>query len=236
MEVREVTRRAGGRSARVRAAVHQAVTDLLVDHSASDVTVPDVAARSGVHPTSIYRRWGTVEALVLDVAVARLEEEAPIPETGALRSDLVAYAHQAARGVTRPDGLAFLRAVITTADTVHAPDTGGGPVAGKDPRLPFLAARGAQIQVMLDRADGRGEPSLVYTDVLDAILAPIYLRVLFGVGGIDDSYLARLVDHLLARTHSPAAPVPRTASVPAAAPLTAVDTGHGGAPALGRGS
>ncbi|PQM45854.1 hypothetical protein [Mycobacterium talmoniae] len=34
---------------------------------------------------------------------------------------------------------------------------------------------------MLDRARDRGEPALHYLDVLDCILAPIYLRALIGV-------------------------------------------------------
>lgn len=206
MQGRGANRRTGGRSARVRAAVHQAVTELLAEEGVEAVTVAEVAARSGVHPTSLYRRWGTVEALVLDVAVSRVSAQSPIPDTGSLRNDLFSYASQAAADVGRPDGLAFLRAVITAADSANstaasanstAASASGAATDSADPRLPFLAARGAQIQTMLDRAAERGEPPLDYTDVLDGILAPIYLRLLFGIGGVDDAYLTRLVDHLL---------------------------------------
>ena len=185
----------------MRSAVHQAVTELVAERGAGHVSIAEVAARSGVHPTSLYRRWGSVEALVLDVAVARVEVESPMPDTGALRSDLLAYARQVDHDVARPDGLAFLRAVVATADSA-----GGGDAA-----VPILEARGAQIQVMLDRATDRGEQALHYTDVLDGILAPIYLRVLFGVGATDDAHLALLVDRLLA------IPVPRRAANPPAA-------------------
>ena len=171
----------------MRSAVHRAVTELLAEQGTGNVTIAEVAMRSGVHPTSVYRRWGTMEGLVLDVAVARVETESPIPNTGALRSDLLAYARRAAHDVARPDGLAFLRAVIGSADGARDIDTG----------VRFLEARGAQIQVMLDRATDRGEEALRTTDVLDGILAPIYLRVVFHVGGIDDAYLAFLVDHVL---------------------------------------
>jgi len=197
--------------------VHQAVTELLAEEGVEAVTVAEVAARSGVHPTSLYRRWGTVEALVLDVAVSRVSAQSPIPDTGSLRNDLFSYASQAAADVGRPDGLAFLRAVITAADSANSTaadsanstaadsanstattaSASGATTASADPRLPFLAARGAQLQTMLDRAAERGEPPLDYTDVLDGILAPIYLRLLFGIGGVDDAYLTHLVDHLL---------------------------------------
>lgn len=81
------------------------------------MTIAKVAARSGVHPTSLYRRWGTRDALLLDVAVNRLNAERPIPHTGALHADLLAVAQQVAAGIARPDGLAFLRAVLATGRT-----------------------------------------------------------------------------------------------------------------------
>ena len=191
MQGRGAARRSGGRSARVRSAVHAAVTELLADPD-TELTVAAVAARAGVHATSVYRRWGTLEALVLDVAVARVSDASPMPDTGNLRADLLAYAHQAARDLAEPDGLAFLRAVISTPQaTVET-----GPHPRPAPEAGFLAARGAQIQAMLDRAAGRGEPSLHYTDVLDVVLAPLYLRVLFGLDGINDTYLAGLVERL----------------------------------------
>lgn len=192
-----VRRRTGGRSARVRANVHRAVAELVAEGGPGRVSIAEVAARSGVHPTSIYRRWGSTEALVLDVAVARVEAESPVPDTGTLRRDLLTYATQAAADVTRPDGLSFLRAVITAADAPPALDSGDRATGQPSP----LQVRGAHIQAMLERAQRRGERALNYTDVLDVVLAPIYLRTLFGIGGIDEPYLAALVDRLL--THSP---------------------------------
>lgn len=153
------------------------------------MTMPDVAARAGVHPTSLYRRWGTIEALVLEVAVSRLTEESPVPDTGELRADLLAYAQRVSQDLDRPDGLAFLRTVLAVSNASDPRN---------DSRAPLLSARGDQIQVMLDRAAERGEALLSYVEVLDGILAPIYLRSLFAVGGVDDAYLTRLVDHLLA--------------------------------------
>lgn len=179
----------------MRAVVHAAVTELLTDPD-TELSVAGVAARSGVHPTSLYRRWGTLEALVLDVAVARVSAASPMPDTGTLRADLLAYARQAAHDLTQPDGLAFLRAVISTAGSAQA-----APPSEPAPQVAFLASRGEQIQAMLDRAAARGEPRLHYTDVLDVILAPLYLRALFGIGGITGTYLEGLVERLLtART------------------------------------
>ena len=59
--------RPGGRSAKVTAAVHQAVLDLLA--AGEPLTIPQVAARAGVNATSVYRRWGDVPALLADTAL-----------------------------------------------------------------------------------------------------------------------------------------------------------------------
>jgi AcrR family transcriptional regulator len=174
-------RRTGGRSARVRAAVHDAARQLI--DAGADVTVAAVAAGAGVNPTSIYRRWGTVEALVLDVEGERLAEGSPLPDTGSLRGDLLLYARRAAADITRPGGLAFIRALVLAPAGVEG--------------APSVRGRGAAIQAMLDRARDRGERALRHTDVLDGILAPIYLRTLLGIGGLDARRREVLVDRLL---------------------------------------
>ncbi|MEV8508713.1 TetR/AcrR family transcriptional regulator C-terminal ligand-binding domain-containing protein [Actinoplanes sp. NPDC051475] len=163
--------------------MHQAVSDLLTEFGVEQLTIAEVAARSGVHATSIYRRWGTIQALLVDVAAAQLEVSSPVPDTGSLRGDLLAYATQAAEGLRRPEGLTFLGAVLAAARSDATASV-----------TPVLAARGAQIQIMLDRAAERGELALDYGIVLDVVLAPIYLRHLFGIGGVDGDYLVTLVD------------------------------------------
>lgn len=184
----EVRRRTGGRSARVVAAVHDAVNELVVQRNPNELTVAEIAERAGVNPTSIYRRWGTLEALILDVETARLQLNSPIPDTGTLRGDLLAFAGAAATDITRPGGLAFLQAVLGVREET-------------DPqRSAPLRERGAQLQAMLDRARDRGEPALGQTDIYDCILAPIYFRTLFGVGGLTKARVVTFVDRALAQS------------------------------------
>ena len=54
------------------------------------MTVEQVACRSGAAKTSIYRRWPTKAALVID-AVSSVMNPPVTPDTGSLRDDLVAY-------------------------------------------------------------------------------------------------------------------------------------------------
>src|SRR6185369_11206385 len=109
MRERERPKRPGGRSARVREAVHRAAHDVLRERGGAELSIAEVATRAGVNPTSIYRRWGSREGLVMDLAVAQASRDVPIPDTGTLRGDLEAYAIQAARGLGSPAGAAFIR-------------------------------------------------------------------------------------------------------------------------------
>jgi AcrR family transcriptional regulator len=182
-------RRPGGRSARVRTAVHQAVTELIAERGYGTFAVAEVAARAGVADTSIYRRWGTLEALLMDVTVSRLTERSPMPDTGSLAGDLRSFAAKVAADVTGSDGLALLRTVVTA---LAGPD-------GESVRDRFLAVRSEQLQGVLDRARARGEDAPDVLEVLDGVLAPIYVRVLFGVVPLSPDYISGLVDRLLAR-------------------------------------
>ena len=183
--------RPGGRSARVRDAVHDAVVELLAIGEIN-AAIPKIAERAGVNPTSVYRRWGSREQLLLDAAVTRLRATSPIPDTGTLRGDLLGWAEGVERAMCDPRGQILLRALVATL----GPD--------KQP-IEYLRARGEDLQATLDRAAARGEDVPTVDDILDFVLAPLYLRVLFrrpvepGTGG-------KLVERLLTALRADPAP------------------------------
>ena len=184
------TTRPGGRTARTRERVLSAVRELLAAPDAPFPTVSDVAVRAGVNSVTIYRRWGTVEALVLDVAVTDVNRDSPLEATGDLRADLLAWARRLVAEVSRPEGLTLFHAIAAAA-RASAAWTGA---TGLDD---LLQPRLDQFQAVLD-ADGTS--GLTPYDVVDLILAPVYLAVLFSPSGrlagtVDPE---RLVDNLVA--------------------------------------
>ncbi|MEV0521932.1 TetR/AcrR family transcriptional regulator [Streptomyces sp. NPDC050439] len=188
MNERQRARRPGGRSARIGAEVHQAVTDLISERGYGKFTVGEVAARAGVADSSIYRRWGNLESLLTDVALTRLNAQSPMPDTGSLDGDLRTYAAQVAREITGPDGLAVVRLAVALTSSGQS---------GVQARDDLRAERTRQLQSMLDRARERGEDAPDALDVLDHILAPMYIRILFGMGPLTPDYIDGLVDRLL---------------------------------------
>ncbi|MFE0679952.1 TetR/AcrR family transcriptional regulator [Streptomyces sp. NPDC058961] len=195
-------RRTGGRSARVREAVLKATAELIAEQGHERIPIAEIAERSGVHQTSIYRRWRTTNAIVLDLSQERLASTWAIPDTGSLRGDLLTYAHRAAESMTGPDAAVLLRALIASVPLGSSGGTGDAEDAGAGGIPHPLPARGKDLQDMLDRAASRGEPRLDLLDVLDGILAPIYLRTLFHIPVMDDPYLTSLVDKVLAHNAS----------------------------------
>ncbi|HYQ64986.1 TetR/AcrR family transcriptional regulator [Actinophytocola sp.] len=174
--------RPGGRSARVRDAVHRAAIELLVEGE-TDAAIPRIAERAGVNPTSLYRRWGSRENVLLDAAVTRLRERSPMPDTGTLRGDLLAWAARVERAMAEPDGNILLRALIATMSTTARP-------------AEHLRARADDLRTMLDAASARGERTPTVDEVLDYVLAPLYLRALFGIP-VEPGAAETLVERLL---------------------------------------
>ena len=186
------TTRPGGRSARVTAAVHQAVLDLLAEGGA--VTIPQVAARAGVNPTSVYRRWGCVRDLLTDTALARFGTTAAIPDTGSLRGDLHAWATALVAEAARPEELALLRAAVAAG-----PADVGAPEGFASAGTACLAGRSEQAEAIVAAALARGEDAPSTTRVLDHLVAPVYLRALFGLPAPSvDVLVELLVERLVA--------------------------------------
>jgi AcrR family transcriptional regulator len=162
--------RPGGRSTRVREAVFSAVEALLDENPGDMPTMAAIAAREQVNPTSLYRRWSDVRMLVGAVAVERLMREYPMPDTGSLRGDLVAWAKAAAASIGSRRNIALLR--ILTAVPLE------GVRQNYVDNLP-IGQRVKEIEAMLTRAAKRGEATPTIQDILELVLGPIYLRGLF---------------------------------------------------------
>ena len=174
--------RPGGRSARVRASVHRAVEELVAEGPSEDLTMPVIAARAGVHPTTVYRRWGSLADLLAEVATSRFSGDIVIPDTGTLRGDLERFASDVATDFTDPDVLALVRATVGT-----------GPRGGSA----CTADRHAQLEAILEREHARGGSSPGLEQAADALLGPLYYRAVFTGLSTDPTWTSGLVDALL---------------------------------------
>jgi len=184
-----VRRRTGGRSARVRDAVLRAALEALTEFGAGGLTFTEIGRRAGVHATSVQRRWGSRENVLLDALLSFSQEKLPIPNTGSLRGDLIAFAQGLTRYLTSPLGKTVVRTMAANEDDL--------PMA--DSRAEFIRRRFEAAGVMIDRAADRGElrPGTERQLALELLSAPLYLRALITRQPIDDSFVERVVDTLM---------------------------------------
>nr|BFE61315.1 TetR/AcrR family transcriptional regulator [Dactylosporangium thailandense] len=170
-------RRTGGRSAAVLASIRYAVEELVRERGAEKVTIPLVAERAGVNPTSVYRRWGDAAALLNDIATYRLDPDRELPHSGDLRADLIAWAREVVEHYRKPINAALLR---------------GGSASAGEQETECLRNRRAEALVIM------GEPAALDADeIIDGIIAPIVYRAIYLPWTLDDDLPVRLVDKAL---------------------------------------
>src|ERR1700743_2275205 len=100
------------RGEHVRQTVLAAAFDELVANGFDGATVAGVAKRSGVHETTVYRRWATRENLLVAALLDRSADAIPAPDTGSTRGDLLALVRGVIAYVRSPTGVAVLHAAM----------------------------------------------------------------------------------------------------------------------------
>lgn len=108
--------RVGGRSERVVRDVIDATVRELARVGYAALRMEDVAAVAGVNKTTVYRRWPTKSDLVTAALNARALPDSDVPDTGALRSDLLALIRPLVARVSKPEGRAIARMMLMEMD------------------------------------------------------------------------------------------------------------------------
>ncbi len=176
------------RGEHVRRTVLAAAFDELADHGVANASVAGVARRSGVHETTIYRRWTTRENLFVDAMLNRSAQAIPVPDTGTIRGDLLAIVRAVIAYVTSPNGHAALHAALLPVDDGYT-----------EARHAFWAGRIDALREAVQRGIDRGElraetdPGLL----LETLVAPLHGRLLLTGEPIDGDLPERLVDLVL---------------------------------------
>jgi AcrR family transcriptional regulator len=164
----------------VQESIHSAVRDLLEEQDRSTVTVPQIAARAGVTPSTIYRRWGDLSVLLADVALARLRPDSEPANTGNLRDDVRAWAEQYLDEMSSEPGRHILRDVQCSATPGYC-----------------VTLIGAQLQTILDRYPDQPKPSV--DRLINLVVAPTVFRILFSAAALEVEELHRLIEIALSQ-------------------------------------
>jgi AcrR family transcriptional regulator len=189
--------RPGGRSARVRSAVLAATLEVLAEQGYEAAELPEIARRAGVHPTTVYRRWGTKAQLVGEALLDRSRTLSPTPDTGALRTDLERLLLDGAALVHTPPVRALFEVLLA-----HSADLSTEVAAARDR---FWAAHLEEARGIVDRAVARSELP-AGTDpaaLIDLVIGPALLRLLMMGQDLGPSEASKIVTRAVAALRPP---------------------------------
>jgi len=174
--------RVGGRSARIQSAVHEAVRHLGAKTNRDELTVPQIAAEAGVTPSTIYRRWGDLAALLADVAVERLRPVSDPEDTGAVASDLRVFIEQFMEEMSSPVGRTLVREVFSPSAATYSAQC--------------CCFTQEHLATIVARAKVRGEAPFDIDEVTDHVVAPIIYHILYGDRELTLNYCHSLLNRV----------------------------------------
>ncbi|MEV6520545.1 TetR/AcrR family transcriptional regulator [Longispora sp. NPDC051575] len=156
-----------GRGPKVRAAVLAATLTELAEVGYAALTVDNVARRAGVHKTTVYRRWADRETLIADALTERVAADIPLPDTGAIDTDLRELARNLTARMTGRIGRIVLTTMLSDAPEIT------------EARRRIFADRILRAAPLVERAVRRGElpADTDPVELIRALAAPIYLRL-----------------------------------------------------------
>lgn len=208
------------RDAAVDEAAMTAAIDLIVEGGYPNLTMNRVAAGAGVSKAALYRRWPNKLSLVVDAIETFAHTQTPVPDTGGVRDDVVAYLE------------AFVRAKQDHAETFAALSDAliSDPRLGERCRDTLLATLSANFETIVIRGVQRGElpPS---TDVeLLANVIPALIRYQRDATGkpLADEMIGRLAHQFFVQTIPPPPGRGRTAATRPVSSKVVTSTKHTG--------
>lgn len=174
--------RPGGRTARIRDQVLAAVQAELTEHGYDALTVDSVAARAGVHRTTVYRRWRDVGGLIADVFAAARDLDWHPRDTGSLVADLTELNREIQDSFTVESSIAMALIAVSfrSEDAARA-------------LRQLWEDRYTQCEIVVDRAIERGEIP-AETDaraLLVAATAPVYHQLVLLRSPADPEFPGR---------------------------------------------
>lgn len=178
------------RSEEANRAALAAAVDLLVEQGLEGITWEEVAARSGVARSTLYRHFETREDLI-EAAVRSCRVDYVTPDTGSLEDDLRFLFDHAS---TSPEERRLDELLPLVVDA-----------ARRDPAFvevvdDIVANRRRPLLTVLRLAQLRGElpPELELEDAFALIIGPILFKRVVQQSPPDDRFLERVLDWALA--------------------------------------
>lgn len=178
-----------GRVRRSRDRVLSTTFELLGESGVGGFTVDEVARRSGVAKTTIYRHWRSRETLVID-ACSRISDDQEVPDTGSLEGDLTAILTNIGQLLWTARWSSVLPSIVDVAE--------------RDPEFADIHrtiqhGHAAPLRAVIDRAADRGEitPTVDRSTMIAQLMGPLFYRRWFAREPIDKRFVKTTVMNVI---------------------------------------
>jgi AcrR family transcriptional regulator len=163
----------------------EATFGLLYETGVGGFSVDEVARRSGVAKTTIYRHWPSREALVID-ACSKITAAQDTPDTGSLEGDLTAILSYVAELLQTANWASVLPSIVDLAE--------------REPQFAEVHStiqhgHAAPLRVVLQRAIDTGALA-AETDIpttVAGLLGPLFYRRWFSREPIDQRFVETII-------------------------------------------
>lgn len=178
------------RQPRLDTALLAAGLEVFLERGYHGASLAEIARRAGVGTPAIYRRWPTKADFGMDV-VAHIGQPDPIPDTGAIRSDLAEFLRLRLRTWSTPMFHQLLLPLVLEA--------WADPKLTQDVRDRFIAYRGPNLKPRIVRAVAAGQlrPDTDPDRLVDVLMGTVVMPLLFSQDMPKESEASSIVDKVL---------------------------------------
>jgi AcrR family transcriptional regulator len=177
-----------GSDEELRARIFAAAREELSRWGIDRFSVAAMADRYGLPVEAVRQRWPDDESLILEVLLRSPSQHIAIPDTGALRTDLIEVAISMAAYLRSPEGRRLLGAYVLKHDHLPAISTRRGSWQRAAESLDQIFERARQRGEVSENVDSRM--------ALEMLFAPLNMRILFTGEPLDEPYCAALAQWL----------------------------------------
>jgi AcrR family transcriptional regulator len=183
------------RDEEVRRKILASAAFLLESRSFAEITVDAIAEQAGAGKATVYRWWPNKAAVLIEAFRVAVARDLPFPNSGSLRDDLRKQLLQFAQIISGKRGRIF-SSFIAAAQT--------DPDVAEAFRRMWIAPRRAETKKALEQYQRTGEvsPDADLDAALEILFGPLYYRLLFKWGPVNESYIDKLLGTALQGIYS----------------------------------
>jgi AcrR family transcriptional regulator len=187
---------------RSKASVLKVTAELLTETGLGGVSVDEVARRSGVAKTTIYRHWPARSDLLIE-ACSQLGTEQEVPDTGSLEGDISALLTNLAELLLTARWASVVPSVIDAAER-------DAEVAAIHGQIQQGHARPFQEVIARAKRNGEISPSVDSATMIAALIGPLFYRRWFSRESLDASFVKDVVNRAIEFAKPRTSPHPRS--------------------------